>query len=149
MCLGSQITLECSILENRTVATVFRGSAFNCSESHDEIILLHTEENPTKSCNDGLIFGYTKPRINGDWLHTTVLNVNLTSDIIGSTITCSNDDGSTEKEIGNYTVIQNCADTDSTTGIATNNLFGNIIYKVINCRKLCHFNISYKWQHIK
>ena len=148
MCLGSQITLECSILENRTVATVFRGSAFNCSESRDEIILLHTEENPTKSCNDGLIFGYTKPRRNGDWLHTTVLNVNLTSDIIGSTITCSYDNGTTEEVIGNYTLILNCADTDTTTGTSNDNLFGNT-YKVINCRKLYHFNISYEWKHIK
>ena len=120
MCLGHHITLECSVLENGTI-TVLTGSAFNCSSSNNEIPLLRTEGNSTKSCNDGLIFGYNKPRTSGDWLHTTLLNVTITSEIIGSTITCSNDNGSTEEEIGNYTVMLNCADTDTTTGTLPNN----------------------------
>ena len=71
-----------------------------------------------KSCNGGLIFGIDRPRMS-DGVHTTLLNITLTSDIIGSTITCSNDDGLIQKIIGNYTVVENCADGAGTSTSST------------------------------
>ena len=110
ICLGYHIILECSVFENGTI--VFTGSALNCPATNNEIVLT-AGRNSSKSCNGGLIFGYNKPRIGDNRLHNTLLNVTLTSDIIGHTITCSYDNGTTQEVIGDYTVMasHNCAYT--------------------------------------
>ena len=117
--------MECSVFENGTI--VFAGSALNCSSSNNEIILTAGRNSSTKrnSCNGGLIVGYNK--IGDIGLHSSLLNVTLTLDIIGHTITCSYDDGITQKDVGDYvvTVSQNCAYT-TTTSASSNTSSGHI-----------------------
>ena len=71
-------------------ATVWRGTAFDCSSY--EITLLHSRfaDGTFGVCNDGDIVARSLSVENNNY--TSQLNVNVTSKIAGKTIECVNDD---------------------------------------------------------
>ena len=72
--------------------TVWGGTAFNCPD-RNEISLRHNQfENAIGECNDGAIVGYSVENV--DNCFTSRLDVRLSADLQGRTITCSVDDGS-------------------------------------------------------
>lgn len=71
--------------------TVWGGTAFNCA-GRNEISLRHNPfENAVGECNDGAIVGYSIQT--GQNRYTSRLDVRLSTDLQGRTITCSVDDG--------------------------------------------------------
>ena len=87
-CPGRTLTFECTVMTG--VGTIWRGSAFNCSNSsgsNNEIILFdgsHGSE-PVTWCN-GTIVGQVVEVQNGSY--TSQVDVTLTSDVIGKSIEC-------------------------------------------------------------
>ena len=77
------------------VGTIWRGSAFNCSSSGNEIFLRFRSDSlgrsDTRTCNDGMITGRVVDT-DGDY-YTSQLNVTLDHDVIGETIECNSIDG--------------------------------------------------------
>ena len=68
--------------------TVWGGTSFNC----DEISLRHNDfEDAIGECNNGAIVGYSIQ--NSDNSYTSRLDVRLSANLQGQTITCSVDDG--------------------------------------------------------
>ena len=85
---------------------MWNGSALHCPNSH-EIILLHSRFNNQNHgtrviCNDGDIVGSSVEVENN--CYTSKLEVQLTTDLIGSTIECFRDDG-VQEILVNSTVI--------------------------------------------
>ena len=109
------MTFECSIAEI-VGTTVFQGEFLDCSSSN-EIVLLHSRfKNMTASviCNDGKVRGYSLSANDSEPCYTSQLQVMVSPDIIGRSITCAYDNGITEEEIGNYSFEQ-CHITTVTT----------------------------------
>ena len=92
-CEGYYQVYECRITGSG--ATIWRGTAFECSSSSNEIVL--TQDSPgmqLKMCNDGAITG----RIIRTENNTIVsqLTVSVSAEIIGTTISCFPDSGATQ-----------------------------------------------------
>lgn len=96
---------ECNVVGAGT--TVFEGSAFDCENSHNEIKLLHLRFNSTDgargTCNNGIIVG----RSTGveDSLYTSQLDVRISSNLIGRTVECIHDNGTTTETVGIYSLM--------------------------------------------
>ena len=75
--------------------TVWRGSAFNCPLSLNEILLSHSnfEDGTIRTCNNGAIAGRSVREM--DNFYTSQLVVSLTRVLDGMTIECIHEDGST------------------------------------------------------
>ena len=78
-------------------STVWTGTAFNCSSSNNDILLLHSHFSSTEggygSCNNGAIVGRSLG-VEGNY-YTSQLNVTVTTDVAGKTVECFYDDGRT------------------------------------------------------
>ena len=87
-------------------ATVWRGTALNCTMSDHEIVLLHSRfESNTgtlRICNNGAIVGRSL-RVENNSSYTSQLNVTVSSDMIGESIECAHDHGTTDT-IGSSTL---------------------------------------------
>ena len=88
-------------------STVWEGSALNCESTGDEIILLHTRfsaEGPLAygTCNDGAVEGQSVKVEDGAYMSRLVVNVR--SEMIGRSIECVYDDGSTTNLIDMATI---------------------------------------------
>lgn len=91
ICPGYTVVYECTIVGGS--ATVWNGNAFNCSNSHDEIILLHPFESGvdhTMMCNDGNIFG-RGIKTDTRNIHISRLYVKVSNNLIGKSIVCTSD----------------------------------------------------------
>ena len=100
-CLGDTLMFECTVM--RGTETIWTGSAFNCTNTNNEVYFLESDYNRTSdntivTCNDGMITG----QVVGveDNYYTSRLNVTLTSDLIGKTIECVYGDG-----VRNFTIM--------------------------------------------
>ena len=89
-------------------ATIWRGSAFNCS-MNETIALLHflfgpnNQSNTAASeCNNGSIHAYGV-RVEGN-CYTSQLNITVNADMIGKTVECVHYNESTESVIGTLIV---------------------------------------------
>ena len=125
-CPGSTLILECTVngREGDTVTTVWEGTAFNgCN-----IILLHSrfgeaEGNSSKECNNGAITVQRTLRMekNGsfDIIYVSQLKVAVTSKMIGESIDCSHDNGTTSILVGSLKLngSTSCAYTTLNTSI--------------------------------
>jgi hypothetical protein len=84
------VVYECTIMGS--TATVWNGNAFNCPNTHDEIILLHpfqSNVDHARTCNNGNIVGRSiKTDTN---IHTSRLYVKVSNDLIGKSIFCTSD----------------------------------------------------------
>ena len=86
--------------------TVWGGTAFNCTGTLlNEILLRHSNfQNAIGECNNGAIHGYSIENV--DNCFTSRLDVRLSADLQGRTISCSVDDGiSSVNPIGINTLI--------------------------------------------
>lgn len=91
VCPGYIATYKCTIVGG--FATVWQGSAFNCTGN--EISLLHSRFMSNKKkiaeCNDGAILGQSLGIENN--CYTSQLNVTVSYDMLGKNIECVQDDG--------------------------------------------------------
>ena len=90
-CIGDTLTfeLECTVMTGK--GTIWRGSAFDCDSSGNEIILLNSSVGD-ETCNSGNITGRVIERERNNY--TSQLNVIYSTDLIGRTIECASDNGS-------------------------------------------------------
>ena len=111
-CLGYNVMFECTVFGGYGVTTVWKGTAFNCSNGLNEISLIHsrfpTEEGAHGSCNNGKIKGQSLWIENNYYI--SQLNVLVSFEMLGETIECIHDDGIKEDLIGRITIT-------STTGL--------------------------------
>ena len=121
-CEGFSLVLECSTEE--AASTVFRGNLLNCSNSDDAVTLLHsrfdTPNGTIGTCNNGKVRAHSLPVDNSSNCYTSLLCVMVSLDMVGNTIRCVHDNGTTEENIGNYTISQN------TTVTTINPFTGNL-----------------------
>ena len=102
------MTFECIVIG--TGATVFQGSAIKseCESSSNEIILLHSRYNLTDgaiaTCKNGSIVGKSL-RVD-DYKHCYVshLDLSFSSDLIGKTVKCIYDNGTSEIVVGSHII---------------------------------------------
>ena len=102
-CPGSMLTYECSVEGGS--ATVWQGSAFECSNSGDEIVLLHSRftSGDHKTCNSGAIVGRSL-RVEDNY-YTSQLIVTVSPELIGRNISCAYDsDDNEEVTVGNTSI---------------------------------------------
>ena len=103
VCPGDTLTYECTVVGDRGGITVWMGDFFRCPNGKKEIGLLHSDFTNgqaggvynTQTCNDGNVVGRIIRVENG--VFTSQLNVTLTSDIIGRSIECAYDNGTTHR----------------------------------------------------
>ena len=91
-CLGDTLTFECTVT-NR-LGIIWRGSAFNCDNRNNEMLLYRTSQ--ASECNNGMISGRIV-RLK-DTSYTSQLDVTLRSDLIGKIVECAGNNG-TDSEI--------------------------------------------------
>ena len=103
--------------------TVFQGNLLNCSPN--EIALLHSRFNSSNgtngTCNNGKVQGQSLPIDVLSNCYTSLLCIMVTPDMVGKTIICAHDNGTSTVEIGNYSVQPN-------TAITTTTLTGNFLF---------------------
>ena len=76
------------------VITLWRGTAFSCPTTNNEILLRHTliaSRTASGACNNGAIVG--RGLGEEDNVYTSQLNVTVSSDLNSQTIECAYDDG--------------------------------------------------------
>ena len=88
---------------------MFQGNLFNCSSSDDQIALLHSRFNTINgrangTCNNNKIHGYSLSVDTSSNCYISQLNITVSQDMIGKTIQCVYDDGTTTKEVGNFSI---------------------------------------------
>ena len=87
------------------VITLWRGTAFSCPTTNNEILLRHTliaSRTASGTCNNGAIVGRGVGE--EDNVYTSQLNVTVSSDLNSQTIECAYDDG-TRTNVVSTTVI--------------------------------------------
>lgn len=125
-CPGFNLVLECST-EPGGPLTVFQGNLINCSNTNNEITLLHSRFNALTEihgiCNNGTILGYSLPVNTSSSCYISQLLITVTPDMIGKTIQCVYDNGVTTKEIGNFSIERTrCHKMSVTTAPSTGKL---------------------------
>ena len=92
-CPGDKQIYMCAVQGNATGATIWNGTAFSgCQQNPNEILLQHSRFNTTGStgtCNNGNIVGQSVS-VQGN-NYTSQLNVTITLDTVGKTVTCAYD----------------------------------------------------------
>ena len=131
-CPGFDLVLECSIIQGSrsSIATVFHGNLMNCSNSNNEITLLHSRLNQeNRTCNNGKVFAYILPINDSGNCYTSLLCIMVTPDVAGRIVICSDDNGTTTQNIGNYSIPPNTTESDATMNPFTGNIHVFIICK--------------------
>ena len=88
-CVGDTLTFECTTMNGLFI--IWRGSAFDCASSGNEMILFNSSVG-VETCNDGMITGRVIKHEGNSY--TSQLNVTFSSDLIGRVIECASDNGS-------------------------------------------------------
>lgn len=104
--------LECSVIalsEERSLT--WTGSAFDCKQSNNEILLLPNDDmSRPRTCNNGSIVAHSfRFESNTDintFTYTSQLNVKINSNIAGKNITCLFDENNTSSLVSSITVSQ-------------------------------------------
>ena len=99
-CPGDKLTYRCTVQGEATGATLWNGTVFSsCQQGSNEILLQHrdftTTGGTTGTCNNGNIVGQSLS-VQGD-NYTSQLNVTITPDTAGKTITCAYDSLSSDQ----------------------------------------------------
>ena len=102
-CHGDTLTFECTV--NGGVTTVWKGSAFKCMPTSNDIILLHSRPNANGTCDDGELKAYAELEVFGDKYFSRI-NITATYPFTVSmfTVACILDNGTTEIIVSNWTV---------------------------------------------
>ena len=79
---------------------MWRGSFFNCPSENNEVAFCHSQliAGAMETCTNGSIVGQSLSSDNGHF--TSQLTVRVNPDIIGRTLTCEHDDGSSILPVG-------------------------------------------------
>ena len=113
VCPGKELRLQCTAVGGGT--TVWRGTAFDCLEQSNVIVLRHIQfesGEATGVCNNGMIIGRNLNRTS-DGLNSTFTSqltihlplLNATNNTLeGKTVECIFDDGLHEMSIGTHTI---------------------------------------------
>ena len=90
ICPKDILAFVCSVSDD--VATVWRGSIFNCPSSGNRILLRHSrfEGGVLDVCNDGAVVAYSTEVTNGSY--TSQLNVTVSPEMHNGTVECIQDD---------------------------------------------------------
>ena len=96
-CPGYITSFQCDVTGGGY--TVWRGSAFDCQSSGNEIFLLHSDfmGSTVITCNDGQIVGRSLEVTNN--CYASQLDVNITTEIVGRTVECVYESGSSAEVI--------------------------------------------------
>ena len=101
VCLGDVLIFECTV--TRGGSTVWNGTAFDCSNSNDEIALLHNRFSNSSYyiiiCNNGDVTGQGL-YVEHDQYYTSQLNVTINPALIGKNIICAHDNGTVSQVVG-------------------------------------------------
>ena len=100
---------------------MFKGDLLNCSNTNDDIALLHSRfDNGTNgTCNDDKILGQSLLVNVSSNCYTSLLCIMVSPDMVGKSIRCVHDNGMTEEDIGNVSI-------PSSTTATTTHLTGNL-----------------------
>ena len=108
-CHGDTLTFECTA--SGGVATVWRGSAFKCTPTNDEISFLHSRYNistasGSRNCSEGDVVAYAEILYNKSNNYLSQINVTVTFAYNGTafTVACDHDNGIIAIEVSNWTV---------------------------------------------
>ena len=90
---------------------MFQGDLLDSNDSSNEIALIHNRFSnmsaaTSKTCNSGRVCGYSLPINDSEPCYTSQLRVMVSPDMIGKTIICAYDNGTTVNEIGNFSIEQ-------------------------------------------
>ena len=100
ICPGHEVVFECTTTGG--VATVWRGSIFNCARMTNSVSLRHSQfsniETVVGVCNDDIIKAHGVS-VSGN-NYTSQLNITIDESMVGQTIKCAHDDGRSENVIG-------------------------------------------------
>ena len=83
---------ECTVTGG--IATVWKGTAFDCQSADNEVVLLHNTNSTSltaETCNNGAITGRVIKVESGNY--TSRLMVRVSAEMNGSTIVCAHDTG--------------------------------------------------------
>jgi hypothetical protein len=95
-CPGEVLTYECIATGGSNIgATIWTGTAFNCTSSENEITLLHVYINRTYTCNDGTIVARMLSAEGNNY--TSQLNITVLPGTAEKTIECVQYDGYTTR----------------------------------------------------
>ena len=95
-CPGHDQTFECTVVGEG--ATIWKGTAFDCTGTDNEIVLLHASSSSSPlQCNDGAIQGRIVRTINNTY--TSQLTVAVTNELLGRSINCIHDSISSDSTI--------------------------------------------------
>ena len=103
VCPEDIIVFDCSV--SGGVATVWKGSIFNCRAGGNQIVLRHHnnfEHGVSGTCNDGDIVAYSSEVTNNSY--NSQLNVTVTPEMHNGTVECIQDDIN-ETFVGTCTLI--------------------------------------------
>ena len=101
---GDPVTIaECTTV-GRPGFTIWRGTAFNCTNKNNEIILSHTFNTTAGVCNSGSIEGHGVRVSDNQYISRLIIT--LRSDLTGKTIQCINENLDTQNitEVGTLTI---------------------------------------------
>ena len=95
ICEGYTQVYECRV--SGSGAIVWRGIAFDCSSSSNEMVLFQSSSD-TEVCNDGAISGRIIRAENNTYI--SQLTVSVSAEMVGTTISCFHDSRGTQNLIG-------------------------------------------------
>ena len=104
ICPEDVVVFVCSV--SGGVATIWRGSIFNCPSNGNQIVLRHRnfENGVSGKCNDGEIIAYSSEITNNSY--SSRLNVSVTPEMHNGTVECIQpQEGFTETSAGICTLI--------------------------------------------
>ena len=109
-CPGQELRLECTVtaVSGNGGATVWIGSAFDCTHTNNEIVLFHylfEDGRAVGECNDGAIVGRNIKRLGLNFTSQLVVQLDINSMLEGRTVACVHDNGSHETVVDTYTIV--------------------------------------------
>jgi hypothetical protein len=111
-CRGDTLTFDCTVNGGHGVATVWKGSAFNCTHSNNDITLLHSRSNSSVNengmCDGGELKAYAELEVLNSNRDKFLSQINITTTYSFTrsnfTVACFYDDGMDETVVSNWTV---------------------------------------------
>ena len=93
-CPGRSQRFECRVVGDG--ATIWKGTAFECASTDNEIVFLHAHSSSSSSlqCNDGAIQGRITDINTTSNTYTSQLSVAVSNELEGRSINCIHDSGS-------------------------------------------------------
>ena len=93
-CPGHSQRFECRVVGDG--ATIWKGTAFECASTDNEIVLLHAHSSSSSSlqCNDGAIQGRITDINTANNTYTSQLSVAVSNELEGRSIRCIHDSSS-------------------------------------------------------